>query len=459
MKNPFERRILPRASAWLALLTSACAASGTSVPDAAPGSQDGGPAIAADGATATADGSISDGGGGAGHPDSSVARPDSSVGDSAGATIPDGSTAVDGGSSTSGPGSYALPAPRQCDNQTYVKGCQQGVASTPCNGICQAANACENISSKPNADVGFICPRFLLFGDEMLQAAKDDWGSAPPFNYAIVGHNADMAGIDGNVATCCQCYELVFDRPSPSMDNEGCVNADCTQGSAVPVPPPLIVQAFDFGAPSSTFDVFMGAGGFGANNACDPNGSPTSQSGKYLYTAFAPDGEPNGGGVKVTLQDAPWPADCKTNLNYITTATVSSAVCQGEVAAECAKIQAAAPNIAAETVRSCTQADSPASFYHLNWQVYAKKVECPTHLTEVTGCKLAAQGLPAAQPAVTASQAAADSTWRMYGTTTMQDCCKPSCAWQDFVTGMGLTAIQQYNSFYTCDQNGVPVTE
>jgi hypothetical protein len=121
----------------------------------------------------------------------------------------------------------------------------------------------------------------------MLQAAKDDWqADAPPFNYGVVGHDQDTGGIDGNVGTCCQCYELVFDRPSPNMDNEACVNAMCAQGSAVQIPPPLVVQAFDFGATTTTFDIFMGAGGFGANNACDPHGTPQSQSGQYLYTAF-----------------------------------------------------------------------------------------------------------------------------------------------------------------------------
>jgi hypothetical protein len=41
----------------------------------------------------------------------------------------------------------------------------------------------------------------------------------------------------------------------------------------------------------------------------------------------------------------------------------------------------------------------------------------------------------------------------------MQDCCKPTCAWQDAVTGAGETAVGLYNSFYSCDVNGVPVTE
>lgn len=367
--------------------------------------------------------------------------------------------ATDGEAGAIGPGSYALRPPKQCDNQNYIPGCMPGVSTSPCGGTCSSQSACEG--PKPNnPDIGFICPRFILFSDEMLQAAKDDWNTdAPPFNYAIVGHDQDTAGIDGNVGTCCQCYELVFDRPSPNMDNEACVNASCAQGSAVPIPPPLVVQAFDFGATPTTFDVFLGAGGFGANNACDPNGTPKSPSGKYMYTTFPDAGEPSGGGVKVVLSDPPWPADCKTSQNWLTTATLSSSTCQNQVATQCSMTQANSLTVTAETVRSCEQADSPNSFYHLNWQVYAKKVECPQHLTEVTGCKLAPQGLPVAQAGITAAQASADSSWRVYGTTTMQDCCKPSCAVQDNVAGRGLAPLGQYNSFYTCNENGVPFTE
>ena len=435
-------------------LTAACASNGHDAPpsEAATDAGPGGSAPPQSDATtpASQDASASDA---------------ATVDGSGGGSTSDQGGALDGGASpqgdagTLGPGTYALPPPKQCDNQNYVPGCIQGMASSACGGACSSQSACE--SAKPNnPDIGFICPRFILFGDEMLQAAKDDWqADAPPFNYAIVGHDQDTGGIDGNVGTCCQCYELVFDRPSPTMDDEACVNAMCDQGSAVQVPPPLIVQAFDFGATTTTFDIFMGAGGFGANNACDPHGNPQSQSGKYLYTAFPDAGEPNGGGVKVVLQDPPWPADCETNQNWLTDATLSSTACQNAVAAQCTMTQATSATVANETIRSCEESDAPRTFYHLNWQVYAKKVECPAALTEVTGCKLAPQGLPSAQTGITAAQASADPTWRVYGTTTMQDCCKPSCAVQDNVSGMGLTPVGQYNSFYMCDANGVPYTE
>jgi hypothetical protein len=202
----------------------------------------------------------------------------------------------------------------------------------------------------------------------------------------------------------------------------------------------------------------MGAGGFGGNNACDPSGMPASQSGKYMYTQFPPDGEPGNGGEKIISITGD---GCTDVENHVTTATLSSASCQAKAMSACSEVASGSATLTAETIASCEQSNAPDSYYHLNWQEYAKRIECPEHLTEVTGCKLASQGLPQADSTVTtAAQAAADSSFRSgYTTTTMQDCCKPTCAWQDSVTGAGETAVGLYNSFYTCDQNGVPVTE
>ena len=44
-------------------------------------------------------------------------------------------------------------------------------------------------------------------------------------------------------------------------------------------------------------------------------------------------------------------------------------------------------------------------------------------------------------------------------TTTMEDCCRPSCASIDWIEAKGLVADPDYNAFYSCDQRGVPYTE
>ncbi len=344
---------------------------------------------------------------------------------------------------------YTLPPPNQNVNQFFIPGCQSGVATSPGGGNCTPGqNACEG--TKQGAQVLFLCPRFMLFSDEMAQAAIDDGNAG--LNYGVVGHDVDTGGIDGNVnISCCQCYQLVFSLP------ENVAQVGGNGASAIPIPPPLVVQSFNTSAGGGkNFDIFMGAGGFGAFNACDPNASMQSNSGKYLYSAFPPEGEPGSGGVNAATQIA----SCSSK-NLVTTATLSSTTCQTDVASACGKFKSSSNTMTNESIRSCTQSNDPDSYYHMNWKIYAKRVECPVGLTEVTGCKLAPQGLPAVDPAVmTPEQAAADSSFKSgYTTTTMQDCCMPTCAWQNNVKGAGLSAVGDYDSFYSCDGSGVPVTE
>jgi hypothetical protein len=364
-----------------------------------------------------------------------------------GASVAD--AAVDAPTDVASSISYALPPPNQGMNQFNIPGCQTGVATSPGGGNCTPGqNACEG--TKQGAQVNFICTRFMLYSDEMAQAAADD--GLAGFNYAVVGHDLDSGGIDSNFAnSCCQCYQLIFSLP------ENVAQVGGNGASAIPIPPPLVVQSFNTAAGGGqNFDVFMGAGGFGAFNACDPNSSKKSDSGKYLYTQFPPDGEPGSGGVNAATQIA----GCQSN-NLVTTQTLSSKTCQDNVATACQKFASSSAQMTDESIRSCTQSNDPNSYYHMNWKVYAKRVECPTHLTDVTGCKLKAQNLPAVNAAVkTPDQAAADSSFKSgYAITTMQDCCMPTCAWQNNVTGQNISVVGKYNSFYSCNQNGVPMTE
>lgn len=370
--------------------------------------------------------------------------------------------------STSGPGSYSLPPPSQCHNRDFIdfsEGCVEGDASSTCGGKCNVINACQESSAdKPYADVTFICPRFMLFSDAMQQAAIDD-GNAD-FNYAIVGHDVDSGGIDGDVqSTCCQCYQLVFAYPSPQNERQAQANPDNPDPpmSGIPLPKPLIVQSFNTAATPHSFDVYMAAGGFGANNACAPGQQPEARSGEYLYTAYPTDGQPSQGGVKpVSLY-----SECKTQYQWVTTESLSSSACQNRVADACNQITSDIPGLTEQARRSCIESNSPESPYHLNWSVYAMKVECPAHLTEVTGCKLSPQGLPAVdKTALTAEQAAANSGFRTtsstgnpYETTTMEDCCRPSCASTNWISDRGLATDSEYNAFYSCDVNGTPITE
>lgn len=298
----------------------------------------------------------------------------------------------------------------------------------------------------------------MLSSDEMNQASVDDstrysWGEGP-FNYAVVGHDTDTSADsvdDPGKSPCCQCYQLVFDLPEDQLLDQ------TTKQSTVTPPKPLVVQAFNTGATTKTFDIFMAAGGYGAFNACAPGGSGIA----FQYTQYPSAGQPSGGGVKAAGEFGNGTA-CKDQNNLVTPATLSSSGCQSLIETTCNQLTSDSPSITETSRRSCIESNQPESLYHLNWKVLAKRVSCPQALAEVTGCKLV-EDLPKPDPNVTtAAQAKADPSFKSgYSTTTMQDCCKPSCAWQDKVTGTegNHTADGLYNSFYTCDKAGVPLTE
>ena len=98
--------------------------------------------------------------------------------------------------------SYRLPPPSYCHAWDYVPDCIPGNPNSKCGGVCYTINACsESQTSKPGADVTFICPRFMLHSPEMLQAAIDDGNEE--YLYAVVGHDADLGFIDGDEESTC----------------------------------------------------------------------------------------------------------------------------------------------------------------------------------------------------------------------------------------------------------------
>jgi hypothetical protein len=296
-----------------------------------------------------------------------------------------------------------------------------------CGGSCPAC--VSYITGQPetsNTDVGnacapqgatttsFICPRFMLFSGEMKQAASDDAAAngwpAGSFNYGVATLNG---------ANCCACYQIVYDTPP--------------NGLTYAPPKPLIIQNFNEGGANNAFDVFMGKGGEGAQTTGCPQ----------LYTTYPSTGEPNGGGITASAIMA-----CTTSE----TALASSA-CVSDVAGECDQIVGNNTYITTTTQTSCVEANSAASPYHENWNVKAQQVECPTALTEVTGCKPTAGSNPKPDPTVqTASEA---SSWSSFTTTTMEDCCKPSCAWPGNVK---ISTQAGWASMYQCDSQGNPMT-
>jgi hypothetical protein len=425
------------------------------------------------GGSSPPDASISSGGGsGSGGSSARTGGSTGSGGSSNAGGSGGGGTSAQGGTAGSAV-TYRLPPPDRCHDQDFIPydynaktGCKDGDATTDCGGKCTVANACTDPPGSKNGDYTFMCQRNQLFSPEMEQAAADDGNTG--FHYAVVGHDVgDPGGIDGNAqSACCQCYQLVYAYPSPNNDRQAQLNPDNPNppASGVQVPPPIIAQAFNTGATPTTFDVYMPAGGLGANNACAQVAGAKSQSGLYMYTSYPADGQPSQGGVK----PASLYQECKTSVNWVTTATLSSSACQQKTADACNKIASDIPGLTKQSQSGCIKTNSIDTLYHLNWSVYVAKVECPENLTRVTGCKLAPQGLPAVKKNVTtAAQAAKDPDFRsktgssnnMYETTTMEDCCRPSCASITWTTQKGLVTDPQYRAFYLCNAKGVPYTQ
>ena len=340
-----------------------------------------------------------------------------------------GGNRPDSGAAGAGGGSLAPLClnDRMDGNETGVD-CGGSCPACP-NYLINAPNRNNGAQSACQGGPGYMCARSMVFSPEFKQAAKDDWNSPdPPFDYGAAGHDADVGGLDSGANACCQCYQLIFESPIGV--------------TGIPIPKPMIVQAFNTAAGGGkNFDIYMAAGGFGANNGCT--------AGNAMYSSFPNLGGDFTGGVRATR----YPQCSVNNNTQFTLASISTASCQNFVASQCALIQSTASAQNQTTSQSsCLETNFPESHYHINWNVRAKRVECPVNLTRVTGCKLNPQGLPQANPAAR-NVATADGTFLTgYGTTTMQDCCRPSCAFPGSVANADPT----WSVFYTCDKAGTP---
>jgi hypothetical protein len=213
--------------------------------------------------------------------------------------------------------------------------------------------------------------------------------------------------------------------------------------SGIPTPKPMIVQTFNTAAGGAkNFDIYMAMGGYGANSAgC-----------MGMYSSIPTVGEPNNGGIRVENI-----SQCSA-MNQFTQASISSSSCQSAVMSTCDMLMSTkSASVQSTSQGSCIETNQPGSLYHMNWNVMAKRIECPANLTRVTGCKLNSQNLPQADPtAVDANSASGKGFASGYSTTTMQDCCRPTCAYSTNVTRNGTSADSQYGAFYTCDASGNP---
>jgi hypothetical protein len=149
---------------------------------------------------------------------------------------------------------------------------------------------------------------------------------------------------------------------------------------------------------------------------------------------------------------------CLASLACSRGGNTSSGGVEGDIGGSSSGGAAKDSTVQTQTRRSCIQSNQAASYYHENWNVYAKRVNCPPHLTQVTGCKLARDSkVDDPEPNVqTAAQAASAGFATGRHTTTMQDCCMATCQWSSNVKG---STVDGYNSFYSCLDDGTVLSK
>jgi hypothetical protein len=285
----------------------------------------------------------------------------------------------------------------------------------------------------------------MLGSPIMIQAAnKDNLGDT--YTYAVVGKDPDYGGLDAKkeeASGCGQCYEIEFVDEQKEYQRK-----------------PLIAQAFNTQAGgASNFDVYMAAGGYGAFNSCAPDSSfgNTTQSGSFVYKSVPMRDGVTIGSIAGGLRGSPFCTDRECNT---IPASFWSGCDDGDHKgycitddSECDEFTTASPEYTTGVRAACKFAFH--NNYHWNGTVKrVRRVRCPDNLTNVTGLKLIDASLPTPQ-----DEARRGEGWKThtldgkgFTTTTMEDCCKPSCSNAFNVTGNGID--KSYNVMYSCDSSG-----
>ena len=338
---------------------------------------------------------------------------------------------------------------------------------------------CGDLSDDSTPKLAHMCPRMMLGTDLMIAAAeKDGFGSS--HYYAVVGHDvgpdfgpdkygnpspdADLVDRKGNrdaTLGCGQCYELDFQNSDQK---------------------PIIAQSFNTAAPSGdndfNFDIYMAAGGYGSFNSCfrDPDSAEyghnnntalnsqvytqyPSETFKRLFSAIVGNNKKSyigteaiwsNGGMRgsAAVQTAEDVADMENRGNgppFVVDASV------------CYNLKAVDKQVTKDAQASCVEAFNEG--YHFNAPsdkgglFRVRRVKCPKRLVEVTGLHRQDSDLPdPLKDKRTGWFYGGNTSGTIIGTTTMEDCCLPTCAMKMNVDCDECES--GYDCLYACDANG-----
>ena len=290
----------------------------------------------------------------------------------------------------------------------------------------------------------------MLGSAEMQKAAELDKLN-DRFAYAVAGHDADETLGDNKEDLCGQCYEIHF---TPNSQR-----------------PPLIVQNFNSqaGGPKN-FDIYMAGGGWGNYNACfftkgsSRSAQPDKANGSFMYTKYPSLEYP------VHASDLMCGTDLQSMQMSNNGGTRGGRAAHSPDGDVCNFSSSGGPYLrdrdACKGLFQSTGADftntaqSSCQFaydnnYHFNGQVEkVRRVLCPTNLTNVTGLHKHDTSLPVA------GDIHDQSGWvhKQHTTTTMEDCCKPTCSFKSQVNQKNISDAN-YGYMYSCDANGQVLRE
>ena len=305
-----------------------------------------------------------------------------------------------------------------------------------------SVNACippetEGKVSPPGIALGHMCPHLMLGHPVMLQAAKDDKLDSD-YAYAVVGFDGGQCG---------ECFEIQFDPNDPWKRKS------------------LIAQVFNSQAGGETnLDIYMPAGGFGAFNSCfeysknvDDN---QSKSGDFAYIKYpgSKEDENTTGDNFVSTNDMWYEGgirggDKKVEKYKNIYKINDRSQCDGLF-----KKPGTSDKVEKDITSACKWVFD--NNYHYNsgdamgiegTQTKVKKIKCPLNLMKITGL----HRNPTVDKDLPEAGEEKGEWLENLTTTTMEDCCMPTCSRSNNVKD----ADSEYNAMYTCDKYGDIITK
>jgi hypothetical protein len=344
-------------------------------------------------------------------------------------------------------------------------------------------------------------PTYAVVGHDPTwsQNCMDQAGSPAQLAACYLGYNLDKyKNSSGELVqlkqgqVCGQCYEMEF-LPLVDLNTKEIIIDEIT-GKQI-VPNPIISQSFNTAAPSGTdvfnFDIYQSNGGYGAFCSVidTPKFSNNTVSGSFLYKDQAKTSQGNyygnsqtqAGGcrgsmgmpaVNIPMLNGCMDSDSK---NYCIKGKDQIDLDDPTIPIYNSDLDDIYTSIKGNTDGATELARESLLFSyknHYHWNLGIKRIRrvlCPNNLTKVTGLTRkstdpALVGLP--DPITDRNTGWIDSyisndpktdglydpnKW-IYGTTTMEDGCKPTCS-QDESSG-GTDTKDGATPMFTCDQNG-----